>query len=77
MAVTKVSTNLLVNSPQTVQAIHETFRDVETLETAIGDPFTTFRIQGQGVPTDDTEIMIGFAYALDNKIRVEGWDFIK
>lgn len=78
MAVVKISTNLLANSPETVQALHEAFHTVEQLDTPIGDPFTTFKVQGQGVPVDDTPIMIGFTYSSsEHKTKVEGWDFIK
>jgi hypothetical protein len=78
MAIVKISTNLLANSPETVQALHEAFYSVESLDTPIGDPFTTFRVQGQGVPQDDTHIMIGFKYSgAEHKTKVEGWDFIK
>ena len=76
MALVRISTQLIFHDPKTLQTLYETFTDVEEVPEFIEQPYKTFRLQGQGVPTDDTYIDIGFIHGLDGKTKIQGWSYL-
>jgi hypothetical protein len=74
MALLQLSQHLL-NDPQTVKAIYNTFETVEeaSLSTDNLQNVKTFRVTGQGVPLDDRHILVGFSHGLDGITKIDGW----
>lgn len=72
MALLQVSQHLL-NDPQTIKAIYNTFDTVEEVPATIDNLYKTFRITGQGVPLDDRYVVVGFSHGLDGKTKIDGW----
>lgn len=76
MALVRISSQLIVQDPKTLITLYETFNDVEEVHEFIEQPYKTFRLQGQGVPTDDTYIDLVFAHGMEGKTKVQGWSFM-
>lgn len=74
MALLQISQHLL-NDPQTIKAVYNTFETVEEASMATDSLHNvkTFRITGQGVPLDDKFIIVGFSHGLDGKTKIDGW----
>ena len=75
MALLQISQHLL-NDPQTIKALYNTFDTVEDVTSQINNPYKTFRITGQGVPMDDRYVVVGFSHGLDGKTKIDGWSHV-
>lgn len=76
MALVRISSQLIVQDPKTLQTLYETFEVVEQLPEFIEQPYKTFRLQGHGIPDDDSYIDIVFAHDMSGKTKVQGWSFM-
>ena len=76
MALLQISQHLL-NDPQTIKAIYNTFDTVEdaTMVTDGLHHVRTFRVTGQGVSLDDRQIVVGFSHGLDGQTKIDGWSY--